>query len=149
MTGSDWLTIGEAAKRAGCSPRTMRRRLKRLHRLSDGRLLRPNNDAGVVRKWWISRAVLEEILTKKRAERQGVKNVREELDRISGNTKDAHDRIDELALRADAQKRLLQKHRRHIDKLDVRANKVDARIEALKRAVSAVNEAAAAIIEVS
>ncbi len=140
MTGSDWLTIGEAAKRAGCSPRTMRRRLKNLHRLSDGRLLKANNDTGVVRKWWISRVVLEEILTKRRADRQGVKNVREELDRISGNTKDAHDRIDELAVRVDAQRNLMQKHRRRIDKVDVR-------IEALKRAVSSINDAAAAIIE--
>lgn len=145
MISPDWLTIGEAAQKAGCSPRTMRRRLNSLNRLSGGTLLRANSDAAIVRKWWISRAVLEELLAKKRAERQGVTDFRAELDRLDGAAKETDSRVDDLAMKGEALNRRLRNQWKEIKKLSSRTECNERAIEALRKVASALSEVSEAI----
>ena len=141
-----WLSMREAAKRAGCSPRTMRRRMTHLNRLSNGRLLRNAGESDVVRKWWINRTVLDELLSSERAGREGVKDLREEMEKVSGDSRDAHSRLDETVEILESHDRRLRKQGREIRKNTTRSKKNQRAADALKRAISALSEVSAAML---
>lgn len=73
-----------------------------LNEMSEGQLLRQHSQSGVVRKWWVSEAVLSDMLDCERAKRHGVSNVRGELDRAASEVETIHHRLDELEKLSEA-----------------------------------------------
>lgn len=132
----NWITITEASRRAQRPRRTMLWWLKRLNRLEGGRLLQRANEGG--RKWLVSVVVLEELLSKKRAERKGM-DLRAEIERLSGSDTEVRERLDGIEERLDAHRVKLREH-------DGEFVQVKRALSGLKKSSEGLHEVAAALV---
>jgi hypothetical protein len=131
------LTVREAAQVVGISVRSMRRQLHSLNRLSHGRLLVSRSVTGVTRKWWVSSGVLDQVLELQRLERAGW-SLHAEVEAVTEDSKQAHERIDALDLRTEEQTRLLRAH-------EVRLQRSERKLLSQAKALKAFEKALALV----
>lgn len=139
-----WITVSQAARRCGLPKWKMRRRLHRLNDLADGRLLKSTSATGKVRKWWVSAAVLEELLTAKRAERTGA-SLHAEVDELTASVDMMHERLSVLDMRTTAQTKRLASHGQKLQRHDGELASHRRAIEGLAKSAAGVEQALRAI----
>lgn len=131
-----WISVTEASRRAQRPRRTMLWWLKRLNRLEGGKLLQRANEGG--KKWLVSVVVLEDLLSRKRAERKGM-DLRGEIERLSGNDSDSRDRLDKIEERLELHRTKLREH-------DDEFGKVRRALSGLKKSNEGLHEVASALV---
>lgn len=139
-----WISVSEAARRAQRPRRTMFWWLMRLNRLEGGRLLQRANEGG--RKWLVSVRVLDELLSKKRAERKGG-DIHSELERLGGLEAETNERVNRLEDRIEAHRMKIREHENRLDAHDREIERTKRAIAGLRKSSEGLHEVARIMVE--